>query len=224
MLTHAPWSKIAGVRHGFLEASECGRDPDWSAVVGTPVFLPKQVHGAVVLEAATPLPAGAARPEADAVVSSRGRALAGILTADCVPVLLLDRGGRAAAAAHAGWRGAAAGVLEASLAHLREHHGVASTDVEAVIGPAIGPCCYQIGPEVRAAFEQRTGDITRGAWETRADGLYVDLRRAAQALLEAQQVASVAILGGCTRCDRRFHSFRRDGANAGRQLSFIGWC
>ena len=162
-------------------------------------------------------------PTADAVVTQPGHQLAGILTADCVPVLLLDRKERAAAAVHAGWRGAAAGVVEAAIAALGQNHGVAAPDLDAVIGPAIGPCCYQVGGDVRAMFEQRTGQVTAPAWDERATGLFLDLRTAVRCLLVSAQVREVTLVGGCTRCDGRFHSYRRDGKNAGRQLSFIGW-
>ena len=220
MLTDAAWSTVAGLRHGFLDAADCPNAPDWALVVGAPVALPRQVHGTVVVEALT---IGVDRPEADAVTTRPDQPLAGILTADCVPVLLLDRRQRAAAAVHAGWRGAATGVLEAAVTFLRARHQVCATDLEALVGPAIGPCCYRVGSEVRTAFEERTGACTAVAWDPRPDGLFVDLRVAARALLQNVGVAHVTLGGGCTRCDPRFHSFRRDGERAGRQLSFIGW-
>ena len=84
-------------------------------------------------------------------------------------------------------------------------------------------CCYEIGPEVHAAFRARTGDVTSPAWTRPGSREHVDLRIAARLLLEAAGVGRVEVLGPCTRCDAGYHSFRRDGARTGRQLSFVGW-
>jgi polyphenol oxidase len=219
MLTRTAWQSHPGLRHGFLEAEDCAAAPDWPAVVQAPIALPRQVHGAAVVAADR----CAGRPEGDAVVTQPSLPLAGILTADCVPVLLVHRHGGAAAAVHAGWRGAAAGVLEATIDHLRATHQIPLAELSAAIGPAIGPCCYRVGPEVRTAFEARTDTTTAPAWEQKPDGLYLDLRLAVRHLLERAGVNDVDFVGGCTRCDPRLHSYRRDGARAGRQLSFIGW-
>lgn len=226
MLTYERWRGIAGLRHGFLEAADCVAAPDWRAVVhgvgvSGSVFMPKLVHGAAVVEA--PVEAGTDRPLADAGVTSPGRALVGVTTADCVPVLLLDRRTRAAAAVHAGWRGAAGGVLEAAVAHLVREHDVEAATLEAAIGPAIGSCCYEVGAEVRDAFVARSGHLTDPAWDDRGPKPRLDLRHAVELMLRAGGVGDVALVGGCTKCDPRLHSFRRDGAASGRQLSFIGW-
>jgi len=216
MLTHAAWRAAAGLQHGFLDRAD-SEGERWEAIVAglaapLPLALPRQVHGIRVAEAAI-----GDRPEADALVVRQAGLLVGVVTADCVPVLLIDRAARTAAAVHAGWRGMAAGVLEAALAAL------SSTRIEALIGPAIGGCCYEVGDEVRAAFQARTAEVTAAAWMTPAGRARVDLRTAARLLLEAAGVASVETLGPCTRCDARYHSFRRDGARTGRQLSFVGW-
>jgi hypothetical protein len=179
-----------------------------------PIVVPRQVHGIDIADA---VPGDA--PRADGVVAGRPGFLVGVVTADCVPVLLVDRQRRVAAAVHAGWRGAAAGVVEAAVARL----GIPPTDVEAAVGPAIGGCCYEVGAEVAQAFRARTGEITAKAW-TEANGRpHVDLRAAIRLLLHAARVRNVALLGPCTACDRRYHSYRRDGAGTGRQLSFVGW-
>lgn len=217
MLTHAAWSAVPGLAHGFLERAECARG--WEGVT-LPLVTAKQVHGTGVLVADGP---GAAATEADAVVAAGAGFVAGVVTADCVPVLLLDRRRRATAAVHAGWRGASAGVVEAAIERLRARFDVAPGELEAVIGPAVGPCCYVVGPEVEAAFRARTGDATAAAWDRRDGKLSLDLRQAVRALLAVAGVPGAAMVGPCTACDRRFCSYRRDGAGCGRQLSFIGW-
>jgi hypothetical protein len=222
VLIHPPWAGVPGLRHGFLDGAECASG-SWSAVlasVGTslPILVPRQVHGARVVVAAAGEP-----PEADGLVAARAGFLVGVVTADCVPLLLVDRRRRAAAALHAGWRGAAAGVLEEAVAQLRGRVGTEAAELEAVIGPAIGGCCYEVGPEVLAAFQERMGSTTDAAWSTRAGRRHLDLRTAARLLLGAAGVLVVDVLGPCTACGSGYHSYRRDGARTGRQLSFVGW-
>ena len=91
------------------------------------------------------------------------------------------------------------------------------------LGPAIGPCCYEVGPEVREAFRTTSGETTAAAWRRRNDRDVLDLRGAVVALLAAIGVERVTLIGPCTKCSPGFCSYRRDGADAGRQVSFIGW-
>ena len=218
MLTHAAWDRVLGVHHGFLDAEDCRAAPDWERVLAAhhlriPLARPRQVHGATVLDADAMTPTS----EGDAVVSTRSGVAVGILTADCVPVLLRDRGGRAVAAVHAGWRGAAAGVLEATLDTLAVRAGVGAHDVEAVIGPAAGGCCYEVGDDVYGALAVRAP----AAFVPHRDRHLFDLRAAVEALARAAGLVRVARLGPCTICDLTYASYRRDGQAAGRQLSFI---
>lgn len=210
VLEHEPWRAVPGLRHGFLP----GRvEPP------CPVTLPRQVHGVRVLTAD---PDGQ-RPEADGLVTTVANTSVGIVTADCVPILMVAPRRRVVAAVHAGWRGAAAGIVGTALAHLREQFDVEPRAVEVALGPAIGPCCYEVGPEVREAFRATSGATTTAAWQRRHDRDVLDLRRAVRALLEANGVERVTVIGPCTRCSPDFCSYRRDGAGAGRQVSFIGW-
>ena len=223
MLTHTPWDAVPGLRHGFLDAAECTA-AEWETVlarvgVRLPLALPRQVHGTRVVSVVS----ADARPEADALASATPGLLVGVVTADCMPVLLADRRRRVVAAVHAGWRGAAAGVLEAAVAHLHAAFGTRPADLEAVIGPAIAGCCYEVGADVIDAFRARAGNPAAPAWTPRGSRLHLDLRIAARCLLEAAGVRSVATLGPCTACGEGYHSYRRDGARTGRQLSFAGW-
>ncbi len=222
MLTHAPWGAVPGLRHGFLDAADCAA-AEWETVlarvgVRLPLALPRQVHGTRVMSAVS----AAARPAADALATGTPGFLVGVVTADCMPVLLVDRRRRVVAAVHAGWRGAAAGMLEAAVAHLRVAFGTRPDELEAAIGPAVAGCCYEVGAEVVEAFGAR-GDATAPAWTRRGSRRHLDLRIAARCLLEAAGVGSVAVLGPCTACGPGYHSYRRDGARTGRQLSFAGW-
>jgi YfiH family protein len=223
VLTHAPWLDVPGLRHGFLGRGECAGATAWEPIVAgagaaAPIVTPRQVHGTGVVDAV----AGSAPSEGDAAVAARAGVLVGVVAADCVPVLLVDPRRRLAAAVHAGWRGAAAGVVEAAIARLVAA-GAEPASLEAAIGPAIGGCCYVVGDEVRTAFATRTGTTTAAAWAPHGDRWTVDLRTAVRLLLAAAGVSGVATLGPCTACGSGYFSYRREGAGTGRQLSFVGW-
>ena len=166
------------------------------------IALLHQVHGAQVLEAG-PGACGVIGA-GDAVTTEELEVTVGVLTADCVPVLLAGR--KAVAAVHAGWRGVVGGVIEAAVAHLGEVRA-------AWIGPSIHACCYEVGPEVVAAFRDR---------ELPADVDRVDPARAAQVILRRSGVERVWFSDVCTSCDPAYYSFRRDG-ETGRQGAFIAW-
>lgn len=162
--------------------------------------LARQVHGVDVLEvsSADPIVAG----DADVVVTSEPGVTIGILTADCTPVVLAGPGG--VAVVHAGWRGLVAGVIDAGVRALGRVDG-------AWVGPSIHACCYEVGPEVIAAFES-SGLPVAGADR-------VDPGRAAAFALHRAGVERVAASDDCTSCDRRYFSYRRDGTT-GRQGAF----
>ncbi len=172
-----------------------------------------QVHGSCVRRVLEPPPAPAPGERARRPADADGQATplrgvgAMVLAADCVPVALAGEG--TVAALHAGWRGLSAGVLEEGVRALREL-GCAG-DLVAVIGPCAGACCYEVGEEVHAAFA--------GAHR---HGRNIDLRAIASDALLAAGVADVRHEGGCTICDERFFSHRREGEVAGRQ-AVVAW-
>lgn len=177
------------------------------ALGATPVWL-EQVHGTAVVR----LTAGVSgHPRADAAVSTEPGLACAVLVADCLPVLFCDRAGRGVAAAHAGWRGLAGGVLEATVAALCQATGANPADLLAWCGPCIGPRQFEVGEDVLQAFD---GPSARFVPRRRPDG---DLRwladlpgLAADRLLRAG-VGAVSGDGGCTVEDAsRFFSFRRD--------------
>jgi hypothetical protein len=186
-------------------------------VHGTTVLTPQDMSGELVDE----LPAG------DAWVSASADVVLTIRTADCVPILLVAPRARAVAAVHAGWRGTLDGVIEAALAALHTRYDARSDEVFAAIGPAIGGCCYAFGAEHYDAFETRFGASVASAWQ-RDDGgtVRLDLRSVCRLALERAGVSASVIheRGPCTADHPdELHSYRRDGAHAGRQLSYIGW-
>ncbi len=181
-------------------------------------FWLRQVHGTRVIDDSARLAAAsnAGEPEADAAVShSSGRVLA-ILTADCLPVLFATRNGEQIGIAHAGWRGLAAGVLEATVALL----GAAPANMQAWIGPAIGAASYEVGEEVRAAFVDQDPDAAVAFESTRAGHWLCDLAHLARRRLQASGVTRVHGGGFDTFTDARFYSYRR-APRTGRFASLI---
>jgi polyphenol oxidase len=177
-----------------------------------PVWL-EQAHGTRVAD----LDAEHAPAPADGIVTRRAGTVCAIQVADCMPVLFAARDGCAVAAAHAGWRGLAAGVLEATVAGL----GVAPGELLAWLGPAISAAHFEVGEEVRAAFLERDADAAqafarnaRGRWQCDLFGL-------ARRRLTALGVASVSGGAWCTYADAgRFFSYRRDG-RCGRMAALV---
>jgi len=191
----------------------------------TEIYFATQVHGADAARVAS----GAAvediaRTRADAVIAAAPGPAVAVYVADCVPILIADVKTGAVAAVHAGWRGTVAGVLAAALARMTEG-GTQMADVRVAIGPSIGPCCFQVGPEVVAAVEAAApGARAAGAIVERLPRPHVDLwtlnRLAAQAAGVAPDAIEVAV--ACTSCDgERFFSYRRDHGNTGQLAAFI---
>ena len=186
-----------------------------------------QVHGASAWTTSGPHAPPAAG--ADALVSSRAGDLLVVRTADCLAVLMVAVGGlddaaatsgtRAVAAAHAGWRGLVDGVLEATVAALQA--AAPGARLVAALGPAIGPCCFEVGPEVAERFVASFGEsvIRPGA----GDRSFADLPGAARLALGRAGVAVPDPQSPpCTRCSPDlFHSYRAEGAAAGRMAAFI---
>ena len=174
-----------------------------------------QVHGNRVVRIGTQ-DFAAGLPEADAVIADRPGDICVVRTADCLPILLCSRDGREIAAIHAGWRGLAAGVIEATVEAMRSPAG----ELLAWFGPAISREAFEVGPEVRERF----GDWERGE-ELFAPNdrgrLQADLYGLAQGRLRRSGVPGAFGGGLCTYADaRRFYSYRRDG-ETGRMVSFI---
>jgi hypothetical protein len=185
------------------------------ALPAQPVWL-AQVHGcdAVSLESAVGI---VEPPAADAAVTREPGRVCAVLTADCLPVLLCDRGGTVCAAVHAGWRGLHRGVIEAALARL----GRPPSSVLAWLGPAIGPSRFEVGPEVRAAFLAQDAGAAGAFRPGAGDRWLADLYALARRRLTAAGVEQVSGGGLCTASDAaRFYSYRRDG-RTGRMATLI---
>jgi YfiH family protein len=180
-----------------------------------PLWL-RQVHGTDVADAAS-VPASNDEPVADAVIAhGPGRVLA-ILTADCLPVLFASDDGQTIGAAHAGWRGLAAGVLENTVARM----DAPPASLLAWMGPAIGGPSYEVGAEVRAAFVERDPAAGAAFTPTRPGHWTCDLYTLARRRLAAAGVERISGGGFDTFRDLRLYSYRREGAASGRVASLI---
>ena len=188
-----------------------------------PVWL-EQVHGCDLLDldVADGTPAGSAR--ADASLVTRPGVAASVLVADCLPVLLAAPEGRGVAAAHAGWRGLCAGVLERSAARLAERCRCDCEQLQAWLGPAIGPAHFEVGAEVREAFAAHSSAALRAFVPGARPGKWMaDLFALARMRLLGAGLAPESILGGgiCTVSEPSlYYSFRRDRIT-GRQAGLV---
>lgn len=200
-----------------------------AAGVGAPLYVARQVHGAAVARVrAGDDPAALARVEADALVTDAAGVTLGVFVADCIPALIADPRTGAFAAIHAGWRGTVAGVARAAVTALGREFGARPVDLRAALGPAIGPCCFEVGAEVEGAVRAALGDaadgVIRPSPRGTPDKAHIDLKAANCLILERAGVDPTAIESGpeCTHCDRaRFFSFRRDGSATGQLMAVI---
>ena len=188
----------------------------WAAALDArPVWL-RQVHGIHVLRLTAHSPDAPEQP-ADASWTTEPGIACNVQVADCLPVLFAARDGRAVAAAHAGWRGLASGVLEATLDALRKGADVTATEVVAWLGPCIGPRQFEVGADVLEGFGQSPAQVDPASfvYSPRRGGAARwrgDLQRLARLRLAAAGVVHICQNAACTVEDgSRFFSFRRDG-------------
>ncbi len=183
-----------------------------ACMAGEPLWL-RQVHGITVLDAEE----ASCDTEADAAVARAPGRVCVVMTADCLPVLLCDRGGTVVAAAHAGWRSLAAGILERTVARMR----CPADELMAWLGPAIGPRSFEVGEDGRVAFLRSDAGAGEAFVPAGPNKCLANLTLLAKRRLSRAGVQSVYGGGWCTFEDAtRFFSFRRDGVT-GRMGSFI---
>jgi polyphenol oxidase len=195
---------VAANRARLREALRLPAEPCWL----------NQVHGTAIVEAGM----YAEPPKADACISRRANQVCVVMTADCLPVLFCNRDGDRVAAAHAGWRGLAGGVLESTVSAL----GVPGSELMAWFGPAIGPDAFEVGDEVRIAFTaQDAGNASAFKPSQRSGHWHANLYQLARRHLQRLGVEQVYGGNVCTVSDAaRFFSYRRDG-QCGRMASLI---
>lgn len=181
-----------------------------------PAFLLRQVHGTGIV-AVRDAEAPAIAPEADGLLTELPGILLCVFVADCVPLFLWEKTGKAAGVFHAGWRGAADGMPRAAVKAFGEHYGIKPEDLRFRIGPHIRKCCFRVGPETAERF--------RPASRIRRDGgLFVDLDGEVRAQLEESGVPDAAVVRlprECTGCESEmFFSYRHEKTDS-RMMAFI---
>jgi polyphenol oxidase len=199
VLQCAPLTDFAWLDHGFSTRHSSG----WLEQVALASL--KQIHSSGVLSAHAPGVQG----EGDALVTNVGGLHIAVRTADCLPILLVDPVHRAIASIHSGWRGTVSGVAANAVSRMAAEFGTVAADLHAAIGPGIGACCFEVGPEVAAQFGQ-------------SGRVHIDLAGALREQLALAGVGEARIYtsGDCTYCQAdQFWSFRRQGEAAGRMWS-----
>lgn len=216
-VSEGPWQSLnVGTASGDNPADVARNRQLLNEALPAPPRWLKQVHGNLAVRHSGQDSLAAGSVQADAQWSSEKGAVCVVLAADCLPVLFCDQQGTEVAAAHAGWRGLAAGVLESTVAAMSSP----ASELLAWMGPAIGPAVYQVGDEVKAAFRQQESE---GAEAFIADGdrWLFDLYAMARHRLKRAGVGHISGGGFCTFSDpQRFFSYRRDKVT-GRMASLV---
>ena len=182
------------------------------------LVVTRHVHGTNVWSVGEPLAPDA---EFDGLVCDRPGPVLGAFAADCIPLLFADPHARVIGAAHAGWRGTVHGIAANVVARMVEL-GARAEHVRVALGPSIGPCCFEVGPEVVAEFRTAFGEVP-GLVVAGPHKDHIDLRVASRVVLERAGVTQIDDRPPCTRCaGDRFFSYRRDGQAGGVHMAYIG--
>ena len=175
----------------------------------------QQIHSDKVLLADRAGPMG----EGDALISNQPGITLSVRTADCLPILMADTRNRAIAAVHAGWRGTIQEIVPKTIQAMADRFGTHPDDLVIGVGPGIGACCFEVGPEVAIQFAKVFPERTDLNQKTKVDLVETNLRLLRR---NGGSVRQIATSGLCTYCrPDLFHSYRRDGEAAGRMVSAI---
>jgi polyphenol oxidase len=239
-IRHGFFTRKGGASHGLYATLNCGPGSGDDAdtvtanrrqvaahllVPADQLISPWQVHGATALHVTAPWAKAEERPRADALVSNTPGLAIGVLTADCAPVLFADAQARVVAAAHAGWKGALAGVVEATIATM-EQAGAKRSRISAIVGPCIGKAAYEVGSEFHATFIGERPEHSRYFVPGNTGKYFFDLTGFVRDRLDGAGIKAVQALNVCTYSEESaFFSFRRathrNEADYGRQISAI---
>jgi YfiH family protein len=191
---------------------------------GARIVTMRQVHGDHIVDVKDGQLKEAG--EADGMATKANGVFLGVLTADCVPMLFSAPGSRLVAVVHAGWRGTLAGIATKMVRHFNESYGISSRFIEVALGPAIGPCCYEVREDVSGPLIEKWGSLATGCLKKGDGKTFLGVRELNSLLLEDAGVppAQIFQIGSCTSCAASdFFSYRRERKETGRQMSFIGW-
>jgi polyphenol oxidase len=204
-LEQFPW-----LRHGFGTRVS----PAWHEAGG--LATAKQIHSDQILVATQAGHLGSG----DAIISNRPNVTVAVRTADCLPILIVDPRTRAVAAVHAGWRGVVAEIVPKTIQAMSLKFGSRPEDLEVAIGPGIGPCCFEVGPEVASQFHAFFPERNDLDSRTKLDLAETVSRQLGRNGVARGQISDARL---CSRCQPDlFESYRRDGERAGRMVAAAG--
>lgn len=215
-------SKVSGVVHGFSNRGFKGDLKETATHFRLRrIITLNQVHSSNVLVIKDGFREKPGQ-KGDAIVTSLNGMGIGVFTADCLPLLLVDRSASVVATVHAGWKGTLSQITRTALLEMGENFGTEPSTLYAVLGPSIGRCCYEVGEDVASLFMNKF-ENWKGYLFKKNDSKYtLDLKEANKIALIEEGVRDVEVIDICTKCDSGFHSYRRDGKGVGKQLSFVG--
>lgn len=225
------WAHFPGLVHGFSRRlprmHHIGDGaPSIPTFAGLAPHTLKQVHGNDIVHIKG-TERGPSKAEADGMFTADVGVLLGIMSADCVPILMVAPQHRKVIALHAGWRGTQKAICLRAVEICTKKWRLDPSQLWVALGPSIGGCCYEVGYEVGEPLFQRWGDGEKEAWHVQGDGKgLLDLRAINKAQLTWAGIPDDQIqsVGPCTCCSRvEFTSYRREGPQSGRQISVIGW-
>jgi YfiH family protein len=217
-------SSLPGVAHGFADRNADGSPAGVAESFGfSGIARLNQVHGNDVFVLKDRSAVGGDRvADGDAIITSLGGVGIGVSTADCVPILLTDARGRVAGAVHAGWRGTVLRILDSVVEKINEEYGLGPSELNAVIGPSVGRCCYEVREDVASRIRDGFDDWADYLVPSGGSEYMLDLPGINRSVLEEAGVRSIEVMGICTKCNADFYSYRREGQGVGSQLSVIG--
>lgn len=218
---HVPQIEKLGIVHGFMTkssdalATDADEKERFRRMLGARSYVTmQQEHGNAVhiIESGE-------RPRAgDGLVLKEKGVIGVIRTADCLPIIILEPARMTVAIVHAGWRGTAKRIVQRAVQAMLGSGGIPSK-MAALIGPGIGPCCYNVGQDVVRAFTD--AGFGPDVFTRKDDKTYLDLRKANREMLQRQGIRDISEVDVCTACNPDlFFSARRDG-DAGRQINFV---
>ena len=202
-----PLEEIPWIEHGFGTRLSSGW-PDTGELATL-----QQIHSDKILKADCTGLLG----EGDALISNRPGITLAVRTADCLPILMADTRNRAIAAVHAGWRGTVAEIVPKTVRAMADHFGTRPDDLVIAIGPGIGECCFEVGPEVAIQFSLLFPERSDLGQRTRVDLVETNLRLLRRNDGRMRQIATNGLCSCCRAAE--FHSYRRDRQEAGRMVS-----
>ena len=215
-------SEIGGIVHGFSNKKFNGSVSDIARYFGlNNIATIDQTHSSDVLVINDGFK-DLSREKGDAIITDLRGIGIGVFTADCVPILFAEKAGSLVAVVHAGWRGTLSQVPIATLTEMKKRFGIEPSRVSCVVGPSIGGCCYEVGEDVASQFIHKFDNWKDFLFRKSNLKYILDLKEANRINLFKEGVRDIEVMNICTKCNSDFHSYRRDGENVGKQLSFIG--